>query len=233
MPKVNINTASREELVEGAGLRPDLADAILKFRGKHGGKITDVQALQELPGVGPATIEQLRKSLDFSKEKASNGEGKNERAGNGAGRAARETAEKSADGAASVARSTAEAERDAMEAGAQTGSTAARSGLQLVQRTSEAVEEVQHETARQSAEGTAEIAKLWIDVLNEQTRHNLQVVAMLGRAMNWDDIVQAQSEFMRSSFERLNQLNGRYLELVQAMMRSTTQASDQQPRKTT
>jgi hypothetical protein len=88
------------------------------------------------------------------------------------------------------------------------------------------------ETARQSAEGTAEIAKLWVDVLNEQTRQNLQVIATLGRAVNWKEIVQVQSEFMRSSFERLSQLNGRYLELTQAMMRVTAQTAEQQRRKT-
>ena len=72
MPKVNANTASREELVEAAGLRPDLAEAILNFRGKHGGKITEATVLEELPGVGPATIDQLRKALDFS-DKGGNG----------------------------------------------------------------------------------------------------------------------------------------------------------------
>ena len=75
--------------------------------------------------------------------------------------------------------------------------------------------EMQRETARQSAEGTAEIGKLWVELLDEQTRHNLQVATALGRAVNWEEIIQVQSEFMRSSFERMNQLNSRYLELAQ------------------
>jgi hypothetical protein len=37
MPKLNINDATREELVEKAELRPELADAILEFRGPEGG----------------------------------------------------------------------------------------------------------------------------------------------------------------------------------------------------
>ena len=78
MAKLNVNMATREELVEAAGLRPDLADAILKFRGKHGGKITDVNALEELSGVGPATIEQLRKALDFSERKTGGQNGQSE-----------------------------------------------------------------------------------------------------------------------------------------------------------
>src|SRR5919205_404269 len=64
MAKVNVNSASREDLVNVAGLRPEIADAVLEFRRKHH-RIADAQALGELPGVGPATVEQLRKALDF------------------------------------------------------------------------------------------------------------------------------------------------------------------------
>ena len=63
MAKPNVNTATREELVDVAGLRPDLADEILKLRRK--GKV-GLEALDEVSGVGPATLEQLRKALDFS-----------------------------------------------------------------------------------------------------------------------------------------------------------------------
>ncbi len=78
MAKLNVNAATREELVEKAGLRPDVADAILEFRGRHGGRITDVEALDELRGIGPATLEQLRSVLDFRDkvEKAGNGSDK-------------------------------------------------------------------------------------------------------------------------------------------------------------
>jgi competence ComEA-like helix-hairpin-helix protein len=78
MSKLNINDATREELVEKAELRPELADAILEFRGKHG-KITDVEALNELHGVGPVTLEQLRTTFSFSdkREKADTANGGN------------------------------------------------------------------------------------------------------------------------------------------------------------
>ena len=61
MAKPNVHTANHDELVE-AGVRAELADEILKLRRK--GKI-DLEALDEVPGVGPATLELLRKSLDF------------------------------------------------------------------------------------------------------------------------------------------------------------------------
>jgi competence ComEA-like helix-hairpin-helix protein len=237
MAKLNVNMATREELVEAAGLRPDLAEAILKFRGKHGGKITDVNALEELPGVGPATIEQLRKALDFSERKTGGQNGQGESAGNGNERAAqesahaaRETAERATETVAATARRSAEAGREVTAAGAETASAAARGGLQLVQRLAGGVGEVQRETARQSTESVAEIGKLWVELLNEQTRHNLQLAATLGRAVNWDELFQLQGEFVRASFERLNQLNSRYLEVVQTMTRATTAAAERQRR---
>lgn len=61
MAKPNVHTANRDELVE-AGIRAEFADEILKLRRK--GKI-ELAALGEVPGVGPATLEQLRKALDF------------------------------------------------------------------------------------------------------------------------------------------------------------------------
>ena len=73
MAKPNVHTASRGELV-GAGVRAELADEILKLRRK--GKIALV-ALDEVPGVGPATLEQLRKSLDFS-DQPKNGDDRGE-----------------------------------------------------------------------------------------------------------------------------------------------------------
>ncbi len=89
---------------------------------------------------------------------------------------------------------------------------------------------MQRETARQSTEGVTEIGKLWVELLNEQTRHNLQLAATLGRAVNWDELFQLQGEFVRASFERLNQLNSRYLEVVQTMTRATTAAAERQRR---
>ena len=73
MAKPNVHTASRDELVE-AGIRAELADEILKLRRK--GKI-DLETLDEVPGVGPATLEQLRKSLDF-RDPPKNGDDRDE-----------------------------------------------------------------------------------------------------------------------------------------------------------
>jgi competence ComEA-like helix-hairpin-helix protein len=235
MAKLNVNAATREELVEKAGLRPDVADAILGFRGKHGGKVTDVEALGELPGVGPATLEQLRATLDFG-DKSDKGQGQkagngSERAGQEAQRDAKETAERTARVAASTTRAGAEAARGAAEAGAQATTTAARSGLQLVERTAGAFGEVQRETARRSAEGTTELGQLLAEFVSEQTRRNLEVATAFGRAFDWGEALKAQQEFVRESLERAAEFNRRYLEVMQSVMQATASAAERQARK--
>src|SRR3954454_22916122 len=61
--KIDLHEATREQLVEAAGLRPLVADAVLKARDEHGGGIADIgalkEALGEVKGIGPATLDQL------------------------------------------------------------------------------------------------------------------------------------------------------------------------------
>src|SRR3954463_6692220 len=61
MAKPNVHSASRDELVE-AGVRAELADEILKRRRKGAVRLEE---LDEVPGVGPATLEQLRQARAF------------------------------------------------------------------------------------------------------------------------------------------------------------------------
>jgi competence ComEA-like helix-hairpin-helix protein len=210
MAKLNVNAATREELVEKAGLRPEIADAILGFRSKHGGKVNDVEALGELPGVGPATLEQLRAILDFGDKspKTDNGSGGDK----GSQEAQRDT-------------------REAAETTARSATTAARSGPQLVERTAGALGEAQRETARRSAEGAAELGRLLAEFVGEQTRRNLEVATAFGRAFDWGEALKAQGEFVRESLERAAEFNRRYLEIVGSVMRATASAGADRGRK--
>ena len=220
MAKVNVNEATREELVEIAGLRPELAEAIVRFRDERG-KLTKADELNAVQGVGPATLEQLRKAFSFGETADETAERERAKAAQEAERTARETAERTADAAASTLRSAVETGREAAKAGTEAASSTAQGGLQLVQRTAGAMSEVQRETARQSTEGTAELGKLWLDLLGEQTRANLEFATTFGRAVDWQEVIRVQSEYARASFERFNELNRRYLEITQAMMKAT------------
>ena len=116
----------------------------------------------------------------------------------------------------------------------------ARHGLQVVQRTAEAVGEVQREVAHRSAEGTAELGRVLVDLTVEQTRQNLETLAALTRAIDWDQVakavdwdrlIQIQSEYLRVSLERRAQLTQRYLEVSQTMLNATAAVAQRQARK--
>ena len=226
MSKLNVNDATREQLVETAGLRPAVIDALLEFRTEHGGKVVSPEALGELPGVGPATLDQLRDVLDF-RDKGEKGGNGSDKAARDAERDVRQTTERTAEVTTAAVRSGTKVARAATETGAQTASTAARSGLQPVERTAGAFGEAQRETAQRSAEATTELGRLFVELLSEQTRHNMEVATAFGRVANWGEIARLQGEFVRASFERMNRLNGRYLEIVRDVMRATVSAAGQ------
>ena len=243
MAKPNVHTASRDELVE-AGVRAELADEILKRRRK--GAI-HLEALEEVPGVGPATLEQLRQVLDFREQQAASGNGgraseqwpqadERARAREGGGsdkRRPREegptarTAEAAAAATNSAARLGVKVARDTTAAGAEATAEAARSGLQVVRRSADAV----GEATRRSAEGTAELGQALTELVQEQTRRNLETWTALAGAVDWERVFRIQSEFLRTSLERTAELTRRSLEITQAVMTAAASASSQQARK--
>jgi len=56
---VNVNTAAESELETLTGVGPVLAAAILQYRTDHG-PFTSVDQLEDVSGIGPATLEALR-----------------------------------------------------------------------------------------------------------------------------------------------------------------------------
>ena len=106
-----------------------------------------------------------------------------------------------------------------------------RSGLQVVRRTVDAVAEVEQQTARRAAEGTAEISQVLIDLINEQTRHNVAVFQALTQAVDWRQVTELQSKFLRESLERTAQFTQRYFEVSQTMLTSVLSTAQHQARK--
>ena len=96
---------------------------------------------------------------------------------------------------------------------------AVRKSLQDVNKAADAVSELQHRSVRESVSSMTEFGQLFITLLNEQMRHNLSMATAFGRTASWHEMVEAQNDFVRASFERMNQLNRRYLEIVQVSMR--------------
>ena len=48
---------------------------------------------------------------------------------------------------------------------------------------------------------------------------------------DWSTAVEAQNTFVQASFERMNRLNSRYLETVQATMKAMASSAESQSKK--
>ena len=57
-----------------------------------------------------------------------------------------------------------------------------------------------------------------VDLLAEQTRHNVQVFQASAQPANWGEAAQLQSEFLRTSLQRAARFTRRYFEIGQAVM---------------
>ena len=62
---VNINTATEAELQTLKGIGPTRAKAIVDYRTKHG-PFKTVDDLEKVPGIGPATMKQIRSDVAVS-----------------------------------------------------------------------------------------------------------------------------------------------------------------------
>ena len=139
MAKLDLNQATREQLVDAAGLRPFVAEAVLKARDERGGELADIGALKDalegVRGVGPATLDQLGEVLKV-----------------GRGRPARPAAGKADDAPAPAAK-----------AGAGKTAEVAASDVKVARRTAEEPAEVPAQgvtVARQTTDRTKEPAEV-------------------------------------------------------------------------
>jgi competence protein ComEA len=67
MRNIDLNTASKEDLMEIGGIGPSLADRIIQFRDERGG-LNSVDDLRELSGISESTIEGLRAAAGESED---------------------------------------------------------------------------------------------------------------------------------------------------------------------
>jgi hypothetical protein len=170
MAKPNVHTASRDELVE-AGVRAELADEILKLRRK--GKI-DLEALDAVPGVGPATLEQLRKSLNFRDQSKEDDRG--ERAGEDITDKVTEVGERTADQAAEtslrITNQVAETGKQTVDQAVEIGKNAADQVAEVSLRTAGHAAEVGKHAIDRASEVTHELA----DRADNVVQQGLQLV---------------------------------------------------------
>jgi phasin family protein len=76
--------------------------------------------------------------------------------------------------------------------------------------------------AGRSTEVAAELGQVFANLVNEQAKHNVEVLRTLTQAANWGEVVKIQNDYVRTSIERAVQFTRRYFEVAQAVMSSTT-----------
>ena len=84
---------------------------------------------------------------------------------------------------------------------------------------------------RRAGDGVAEINQSLVELLNEQTKHNVQLFQALAQPANWGKAAQLQSEFLRTSLQRAAQFTRRYVEVSQAVMTSALPTARGQAKK--
>jgi hypothetical protein len=230
MAKISLHKATREQLVEGAGLRPLVAEAILKVRDERGGEIADISALKdtlsEVKGIGPASLDKLGNVLRVSRQAAKPAAEKPADTAAPAAKASTEDASRPTEAAASgvkVAGQTAEETAKVIASGVQAGAEEASRTVEkaaeitsLVARGSveaaSGLVDAEKAVVAHSSEMASELSQFVARLLNEQAQANIEMLQTLARARTWREALEAQNEFFRGNIERMTSGTSRYVE---------------------
>ena len=144
--KLNINEATREELIDVLGLRGNQADALLKQR-EEKGDFASFDDLQDINGIGQATVDNIKDLITMQAEKANEAAGK-------AAQGMKEAAETGGKATAEAAK-TADATADKMQ------STNRELADKTVQGVNEAAETGRKATAEAAKTAATLTSKMW------------------------------------------------------------------------
>jgi hypothetical protein len=236
--KVNVNKATREELVDVAGLRPQVVDAVLKARDEHHGRLANIdalkEALREVRGVGTATLDQLGEVLSFGAAATNEPTEKTAEVAQTAARAGAETARQTADATrqtADAARQTADVVRQGAEKTAEVTSIVARTGVEAAHRVADRAAEAEKAVAERSSEAATELSQLVVHLVNEQIQANVETLQALARARTVREAVEVQTDFFRANVERATDGASRYVEALTRLLTSMVHVGQEQAKK--
>jgi competence ComEA-like helix-hairpin-helix protein len=213
--KLDVNAATREELVQATGIRPALADAILQHR-EAKGPFASIEALLEVPGIGAARLQQLKATLAVAEPDAAAAPvaamPEKVEATVAAVEPAKVEPVPEPEPVAAVAEPVAvpaEAAAEGEPVSEPAPSVVAKPELAVVaapvavaaERAAEATAPQPVRQSPRQAEG--DLAGLWLSLAAEQMSHGLETWGRLVAARSWHQAALIQGEYLRGSLERL------------------------------
>ena len=93
---------------------------------------------------------------------------------------------------------------DATREAGERAADAARESARIVRATAAET----RETALHSAEAAADAGRMFVEILGEQARHNMQTAGALAQAVNWSEVADVQRDFIDDSVARMSRLGG-------------------------
>jgi competence ComEA-like helix-hairpin-helix protein/phasin family protein len=215
--KVDLNKASRDQLVAVPGIGPAAADAILKHREEQG-RFKSVDDLREVPGVGAATFENARPHLSVSGKGAEGGD---------QGQKAAETARKAANEQAEVGRKAANEQ-------AETAKKATDANVEVLRRAGTKAAEAGQEATERTMETAQRVAQANVETLQRLGNREMEAFRSLSRSADQgyremaalgQRNVDAAIASSRAVFEGWRNLNQEWVGFVQTQLREGVEAS--------
>lgn len=223
--KLDINHATREDLMQVAGLRPAAADALMRHR-KQVGRIADLEALVEVNGIGASTLERLRSHAEVAAHAPSEA-GTPKAKAPPAPKAATpkvpakpvETiAETNRTGVDERAKGSARTLYTAASATETTVDLAESAARGLVTRVEEAAEAADRVIGAATTTPTGslggELGTLWLATVNAQVEDGVATLRGLVAARNVNAMVELQARFVSQSVGRIADFQSRSLAVI-------------------
>jgi hypothetical protein len=111
------------------------------------------------------------------------------------------------------------------EAGVEVAAHGARQGLDLAreatQRTAASASGAARRyrnAASEVLEAEADLTGLWFELAREHAAQQAELFGKFAAARDWQEALEVQNAFVRDSFDRMNRLNSRYLEMIWTLM---------------
>ena len=144
---------------------------------------------------------------------------------------ARPEAGKAADATKNTRNEIAELGKKITEQTAGQAENLARRGIQSARQAVDAGGERGEKLAEHAQAGATEVNQNLVQLITEQTKHNIQLFQALAQPSNWGKVAQLQKEFLRTSWQRAAQFSQRYVGVSQAAMSSALSTARNQAKK--